>query len=82
MHILMTGNTEQNDVLVFDQHLFAIFFAGGICEFIGSLLVLFSYRSALLANINQGICSSILCCSSIIATVASYVIYRERLYRI
>ena len=80
MRILMTGTSQENDVLVFDVKIFRILLFGGICEFLGSTLVLFSYRSALSANINQGICSAILTVNGILVTIASYLIYRERMY--
>ena len=54
MQFLMNGNSGENeiDILVFDSKIFKILLFGGVCEFIGSTLVLCSYRSALTANIN------------------------------
>ena len=80
MRILLTGTQAQNEVFVFNPKLFWIFFGGGICEFFGSTFLLFSYRAALAANINQGICSAMLSFTCITVTISSYCIYRERIY--
>ena len=82
MTMLLGGTREENEVLVFDSKIFKILLFGGVCEFAGSTMVLCSYRSALLAGINQGLCSSILSCNGIFASIASYLIYRERIYGI
>ena len=80
MRILLTGTQAENEVFIFNAKIFNLLLLGGVCEFLGSTLMLFSYRSALAANINQGICSSMLSITSITVTIASYYIYRERVY--
>jgi len=82
MRILLTGTQAQNEVFVFNSKIFKILLFGGICEFSGSTLMLFSYRAALASNINQGICSSMLSMTSITVTIASYAVYRERVHGI
>ena len=77
---MFLGLREENEVYVFDSKIFKILLFGGACEFLGSTMILCSYRSALLASINQGLCSAILSCNGIFAAIASYLIYRERIF--
>ena len=80
--IHLTDTTEQNERLIFNTQIFMTLLSGGLCEFCASTLILLSYRSALMANINQGICSSILAINGICVSIASYFIYGERMYAI
>ena len=52
LQILLNGTQAQNEVFVFNPKIFRSLLFGGVCEFLGSTLMLFSYRSALAANIN------------------------------
>lgn len=80
LRILLNGTQAQNEIFVFNTKIFMCMLLGGICEFLGSILVLYSYRSALTANINQGICSAFLSSQCITVTFASYYLYKERVY--
>ena len=65
-------------MFVYNPRFFRILFVGGVSEFLGSTLMLLSYRSALAANINQGICTSMISITSISVTIAAYAVFRER----
>lgn len=80
LRILLNGTQADNEVFVFNTKIFAIFVFGGATEFLAGIFVLFSYRNALAANINQGICSAFLSTTCISVTIGSYMIYRERVY--
>mmetsp|Transcript_11756 Transcript_11756/g.8193 ORF Transcript_11756/g.8193 Transcript_11756/m.8193 type:complete len:211 (+) Transcript_11756:165-797(+) len=69
---------DKHQQLVFNSHLFKILLIGGICEFIGSTLVIFSYKAALKANINQGICAALVTVNGMLVTVLSFIFYREK----
>lgn len=80
IRILLTGTQAENEVFVFNSKIFWIMAFGGVCEFLGSTLMLLSYRAAWVDYINQGICSAMLSVTCITVTISSYCIYRERIH--
>jgi len=82
LRILLNGTQAQNEEFVFNPKIFRTLLLGGVCEFFGGTLMLFSFRSALLANINQGICcSAMLSMTCVTVTTGSYFLYKERVHR-
>ena len=51
---------------------------GGVSEFVVSIAVIMSFSAAQKANINQGISSSVMVLNSVIVTILSYCIWREK----
>ena len=59
--------------------MFVFLILGGVAEFLTSLMVILSYFSAIESKTNQGIGSAMITLNSILVSVASWIVYGERL---
>lgn len=69
----------KSDYVIKSNKILTCLVIGGVVEFCGSLLVLYSFSQALEANMNQGVSNSLMSVSGVIIVVMSYILYKEHL---
>jgi drug/metabolite transporter (DMT)-like permease len=65
------------DKVQFNGKVLMCLICGGVFEFCGSVMVLLSFSYATEAQMNQGVCNSLITVSGVIIVVMSYILYKE-----
>eukprot|EP00347_Sterkiella_histriomuscorum_P004137 403361614 len=74
--VIKNGTTGQNKV---SWVLFLCLFIGGSVEYFGNQSLILSFKYALYAGFNQGICSAMVSTNTVYVALMSFIIFREKL---
>ncbi|CDW75842.1 UNKNOWN [Stylonychia lemnae] len=70
---------HQSQNVMFSLKILLLLILGGSFEYLGSQMIVLSFKYASLANVNQGICSALVSTNTIYILIASYFIFKERI---